>query len=357
MLAALVSFCCKDSLVPRFIPAIAVLAALLASPARADDTLASLDAGGLVLTKTDKIALVSEDLYLSIKAVKISYRFRNLTNADYEALVAFPMPDISGQGPAGITDIPDPTSDNFLKFTTKVDGKPVDSQVEQRVFLLEEGKPDVEITDRLKALKLPLLPTVEATEKAINALSEVDRKALVDAGIVYKDSYNDDKGERQVYYPSWTLRSKFWRKQVFPAGKDVIVQQDYVPSHGGVSSLVFGSPDLDAKQRKSYEKDFCTDAAFTKAAAALRKRAAADEGKTFVSYEQYLAYVITSGGNWAGPIGDFRLVVDKGDPKTLVSFCGEGVKKIGPTTFEMVVKNYVPKTDIKVLLLVSEEQK
>ncbi|MDT3377943.1 DUF4424 family protein [Labrys portucalensis] len=344
---------------PRFIPAIAVLAALLASPARADDTLASLDAGGLVLTKTDKIALVSEDLYLSIKAVKISYRFRNLTNADYEALVAFPMPDITGDGPGGITDIPDPTSDNFLKFTTKVDGKPVESQVEQRAFMKgTDGKPDVEITDRLKTLKIPMLPTIEATEKAINALSEADRKALADADIVYQDSYNaDDKGERQVYYPLWTLRSKFWRKQVFPAGKDVIVQQDYVPSHGGVSSLVFGSPDLDAKQRKSYEKDFCTDAAFTKAAAALRKRASADEGKTFVSYEQYLAYVITSGGNWAGPIGDFRLVVDKGDPKTLVSFCGEGVKKIGPTTFEMVVKNYVPKTDIKVLLLVSEERK
>lgn len=342
----------------RFIAATVLAVLLASSAARADDTMASLDAGGLVLTKTDKIALVSEDLYLSIPAVKITYRFRNLTNADYEALIAFPMPDITGQGPAGITDIPDPASDNFLKFTTRVDGKPVESQVEQRVFLPgSEGKPDTEITDRLKALKLPLLPTVEATEKAINALGEADRKALVDAGIVYQDGYNDGKGERQVYYPSWTLRSKFWRKQVFPAGRDLIVQQDYVPSHGGVSSLVFGSPDLDAEQRRSYSKDFCTDAAFTKAAAALYKRARADEGKTFSAYEQYLAYVITSGGNWAGPIGDFRLVVDKGDPKTLVSFCGEGVKKIGPTTFEMVLKNYEPKTDIKVLLLVSQENK
>ena len=38
------------------------------------------------------------------------------------------------------------------------------------------------------------------------------------------------------------------------------------------------------------------------------------------------------------PIGRFRLVVDKGAPGNLVSFCGEGVRKISPTRFEMSVK-------------------
>jgi hypothetical protein len=55
-----------------------------------------LKAGGLVLEKTDKIALVSEDLYPSPTAVKVSYCFRNLTNADTETIVAFPMPDVTG---------------------------------------------------------------------------------------------------------------------------------------------------------------------------------------------------------------------------------------------------------------------
>ncbi|GAI66158.1 unnamed protein product, partial [marine sediment metagenome] len=48
------------------------------TPALADDSSATLGAGGLVLQKTDKIALVSEDLYLSVTTVRISYRFRNL---------------------------------------------------------------------------------------------------------------------------------------------------------------------------------------------------------------------------------------------------------------------------------------
>jgi Domain of unknown function (DUF4424) len=43
---------------------LAVLA-LSGAPSRADDSTATLRAGGLALEKTDKIALVSEDLYLS----------------------------------------------------------------------------------------------------------------------------------------------------------------------------------------------------------------------------------------------------------------------------------------------------
>ena len=61
--------------------------------------------------------------------------------------------------------------------------------------------------------------------------------------------------------------------------------------------------------------------------------------------------MITSGGNWAGPIGDFRLVIDKEDAKTLVSFCGDGVRKISPTQFEQDIKNYTPTRDIDVLFL------
>ena len=52
--------------------------------------------------------------------------------------------------------------------------------------------------------------------------------------------------------------------------------------------------------------------------------------------------MLTTGGNWAvGTIGKFKLTVDKGDPKALVSFCGDNVKKIGPTTFEMTADGFL----------------
>ena len=44
-----------------------------------------------------------------------------------------------------------------------------------------------------------------------------------------------------------------------------------------------------------------------------------------------IEYVLTTGGNWAlGNIGEFNLTIDKGDPKNLVSFCGEGVDQDRP---------------------------
>jgi hypothetical protein len=134
-----------------FALALSAAPALTATFARADDSTAALKAGGLVLEKTDRIALVSEDLYLSPTAVRVSYHFRNLTNADVETIVAFPMPDITGSVDMSVA-VPDPKHDNFLRFVTRVDGKPVQSEVEQRAFLLAEGKPEVEITERLKSL-------------------------------------------------------------------------------------------------------------------------------------------------------------------------------------------------------------
>ena len=167
--------------------------ALSSAPAHADDSTATLGAGGLVLEKTDKIALVSEDLYLSPTAVKVSYRFRNLTNADIETNVAFPMPDVTGSVDMTVA-MPQPAKDNFLGFVTRVDGKQVDSQVEQRAFLTAEGKPEVEITERLKSLRVPLVPTLDAAGAALLALSEPQRKALADAEIVYADEVDEGKG-------------------------------------------------------------------------------------------------------------------------------------------------------------------
>jgi Domain of unknown function (DUF4424) len=326
---------------------LAVLA-LSGAPSRADDSTATLKAGGLALEKTDKIALVSEELYLSPTAVKVSYRFRNLTDADYETIVAFPMPDVTGSVDMTVA-MPEPGHDNFLGFATRVDGKPVDSQVEQRAFLTAEGKPQVEITERLKGLGVPLVPTMEAAGAALAALNEAQRKALADAEIVYPLDVDVGKGAHVDWVPLWTLRSKFWRKQIFPAGRDLLVEQTYTPGTGSQSTLSFGAPDLSAAQVSHYRETYCTDAAFTSAVQSLYRKANAPNAK-IGTFEEYLSYVITSGANWAGPIGTFHLVVDKGDT-TLVSFCGDGVRKIGPTTFELVAKDYIPRRDIDVLFI------
>jgi hypothetical protein len=96
-----------------------------------------------------------------------------------------------------------------------------------------------------------------------------------------------------------------------------------------------------------YADRFCTDPAFARSAQALYRRASADGSRSFQAYERYLFPAGT------GPIGTFTLIVDKGDPSTMVAFCGSDLKKIGPTTVEMVVKDSVPRRDIEVLFLKS----
>ena len=67
--------------------------------------------------------------------------------------------------------------------------------------------------------------------------------------------------------------------------------------------------------------------------------------------ERRISYVSATGANWLGPVKDFRLVVDKGRPERLVSFCLDNVKKISPTTFEVRMKDFTPERDLKILLI------
>ena len=72
-------------------------------------------------------------------------------------------------------------------------------------------------------------------------------------------------------------------------------------------------------------------------------------------WESRIGYILTTGANWSGPIGDFHLTIDKGAPENLVSFCGEGVVKTGPTRFEIRAKDFVPERDLAILFLLPRE--
>jgi len=61
-----------------------------------------------------------------------------------------------------------------------------------------------------------------------------------------------------------------------------------------------------------YQRTYCTDAAFLAAIDRLQQRA--DRTHDNYPMERRLGYILTTGGNWRSPIGDFRMVVDKGSP-------------------------------------------
>lgn len=60
----------------------------------ANNSSAELATGGLVFTKSDDIEMQSEDLFISMKEVRVQYHFYNRSDRDISTQIAFPMPDI-----------------------------------------------------------------------------------------------------------------------------------------------------------------------------------------------------------------------------------------------------------------------
>jgi hypothetical protein len=317
--------------------------ALSATPVLANDSVAELGTGGLILSRSDAVAMESEDLYISPERVAVDYVFRNNTDKDVDAIVAFPMPDIEGN-PEEMPAIPDGQSDNFLGFEVTIDGVAAKPLLEHKAFAL-----GIDIGADLKAYNVPFYPFGDAAKAALAKLPRSVAEDWVNRGIIIEDTADDGSGMKTVYAPFWQLSSTYWWRSTFPANKQVHVSHTYKPSVGGTSSVSFFYDGQFQGQYAAYKTRYCMDNAFENA---IRKAAKDDPDGYPKYFESRIAYILTTGGNWAaGNIGTFKLTVDKANPKNLVSFCGDNVRKVGPTTFEMTARDFYPDHDIDILLL------
>ena len=142
---------------------------------------------------------------------------------------------------------------------------------------------------------------------------------------------------------AWRLEAAFYWEQTFPPGEEIVVEHRYRPV---VGFSFFGDYEF-ADTAKAAK--YCMDASFVKGAKA--KLASVKNAPTPYLDEKRISYILTTANNWSGPIGSFHLVVDKGNPDALVSFCGKNVKKISPTQFEMTAKDFVPDQELEILIV------
>ncbi|EJN04053.1 DUF4424 domain-containing protein [Phyllobacterium sp. YR531] len=314
----------------------ALSALLLSSPVLANDTTAAVETGGLVYTRNSVISMEQEDLFISENEIRVDYVFRNTSNADVENIIAFPMPELQ---PVYMSDIaiPDMGSDNFLDFTVTIDGKPIKPELQQRGYVA-----GLDITDVLVANNIPISPQNPSVRQAVENLDSSLKQEWENRGILQD---NDE----YALAPAWVLKSTYWWVGHFPAGKDVRVSHRYKPSVGGTVSLNF-DPDDNRTHGPNFEhaQKYCRDKNFNQSVAKIAKKAGPERTAL---YENWISYILTTGGNWAGPIKKFKLTIDKGDTDNLISFCGDNVKKIGPTTFEMTAQDFWPERDLEILLL------
>lgn len=324
------------------------LAALAAAPAGANDSTSELAAGGLVLTKSAAIEMRSEDLYISEARVRVRYSFVNTTPAPITVTVAFPLPNITTNGYDDMFSVPVDSATDFLGFSTLVDGQPVKMQLEQRA--MQRG---LDRTALLRRLGVPLAPWRKATGAALSRLPRARQDELVKLGLAV-DSQDQDQGPtvRLHLEGVWTLKTTFYWTQTFPPGRPLAVEHSYTPSVGSYVTTELAplrpSPDPDqAKAQAKARRDYCVGDDLMATVRDSQKPPATMP----LYYDNYLEYVLVTGANWKGPIGDFHMTIDKGSAANLVSFCGEGVRKTRPTTFEVRYANFTPARNVKVLLL------
>jgi hypothetical protein len=312
----------------------------LPAPALANDSAAAIGIGGLELTRSDAITMDSEDLFLSQGEVRVRYRFTNRSDHDVETLVSFPVPDIPRELPDDLGDRSAPDYRD-LAFRTTVNGAPVTLDYVERAEVA--GR---DVTARLIALDWPLRWTsllVEQGESFLDRLTPAQVSAYLREGLLRRSA------EDGTLVPAWNLITHVTRRQLFPAGKTVEVTHRYVPLVGGSVGGNLDPERRDSENFAAHRKDFCLDAAFV--AGLDRRLGVKPAGERPFYIENWLRYILRSGANWRGPIGAFRLVVDKGKPGNLVSFCMDGVSKIAPTLFEVRKTNFEPKGDIDVLIV------
>jgi hypothetical protein len=299
----------------------------------ANDTSSELAAGGLIFTKSDDIEMQSEDLFISMNEVHVQYHFYNHSNRDIAIQVAFPMPDIPyGAGDFNFV-IPTNDPENILGFTTTVNGRPVAASVERKALL--DG---IDKTEDLRKLGVPIAPNL--TQK-YDYLSQETWDQLVRLRLVQDTTKADG-----YIQPSWTLKTTYYWQQTFSAHHETIIDHYYRPSVGSVvpvpASYLLKEPFiLQFDQSKGLNR-FCIDQTFLNAT--VRSPNATWERHS-------LEYILVTGANWSGPINNFRLVVDKGSPDNLVSFCGQNVRKISPTQFEVRISQFIPTSDLSILIL------
>lgn len=313
---------CRKRIVSiKKILAFAVVAATLAMPAGANDSIAGLGVGGLTLLRTAEISMAAETLTIRPDRVTIQYRFLNRTARDIEAIVAFPLPDVPAEyrESDGIGVQPDPV--NFVGFTVAVDGRPVRPQGELRAFVGQR-----EVTALLRRHNVPLSHFDANLPRALAQLPGPARRELT--GVVSFPS----SGEPE---PQWTMRTRYFWTQRFPAGREVAVEHSYRPAAGAV---LITREDWASTLRQN---DLCIDAAGSAQWEPVIARA--EYGTV-----SFVDYILTTARNWHGPIGAFRLIVEDSNPNGVAHGCFDGLRRVSATRVEATLADFVPQRELRV---------
>jgi hypothetical protein len=308
-------------------------------PALADDSSASIGAGGLVVLKNEKrIAMAKEVLTIGLNKVKVDYEFRNDTDDSVTTMVAFPIPAYTWSADPKAT----PEQAGFDDFKLTIEGKPTKFTIEIRAKA--KGK---DVTALLKADGIDIAsfghdedssgPTFAEFDK----LSAAQKAVLVKAGIVDSNIGEKDAGTKDdpIYsHPHWSVEKKYYWTQTFPPHSTVHISHEYTPVLGGnfVEKADFVAVAPNAPPEKL---EAGTYRAFT-----------VPELRSVCLSEPLRKHMVETAHD---PNNDFRRIerppVKTKDDFYAISFCWPGpVTKVSANEFKATATDLIPKSELRI---------
>jgi hypothetical protein len=362
---------------PRSFCRLAILptAFLLLTPslAVADDSAASIAAGGLVPRREIRIVMAKEVLRISDKKVIVDYDFRNNSDQDVTTEVAFPIPPYG----FGFVDGPSPEEQSFKSFKLWVNGKPVQYESEATATL--NGK---DVTAFLKAKKIDIstfghfIDHVDSKHQEVidaqdfSRLPHADKDQLVKAGTF--------KLDRDLPEGQWTVHVQYHWTQTFPAHSTIHIRHEYLPVVGYsplsvamvASTLDSGEVKKQAQLKNNINDQldhnilpyFCTEPAFLRtllhdliSGNSMPPPKNLEETGEIEFGSSWVDFILTSANTWQRPIEDFTLIIERGrseqGAKRLISFCSPAngkVEKLDADHFQVHLTNFVPTSELRI---------
>ena len=344
--------------------ALALLAGA-AGPALAQESTQELPLGGLSIARTPDatLSIDSADIVINPDSVVAKYRITNTGVAPASVTLGFTIPELDYSDPDVSYAIPASDPMNFVGLATKIAGKPGGFAFAQSAVL--DGK---DISATLRQYKLAMVP-VGTFQNQVAALPPEQRAKLEQTGAIAEVG-NDAQGN-PLYFPKWTVRTAGSKRFVFPPAQPVDIEIRYRTSVGMSLDTPLRLPLRNerglAPQVQFRRVEYCIDDAFypgldkiaalpgpvpagAPGASGAPLAPTPQEANTNRLRERRMIFALKHLVA-LGPVKDFRLVVDKGRPDRVVSFCLENLKRISPTAFEMRAVDYTPTRDLKVLTI------
>ena len=216
---------------PKIWPLLCAFLWLSSSNVSANDTIAELSTGGLLFKKSADISMLSEELFISLKSIRVKYKFKNNKPTAALVTVAFPLPDIGQDVFENNVAIPSPQHANFLSFSTKVNGVSQETKLELRA--VHNG---TDFSEHLRHLGVPITTQFAEAELALKNLSVDAKIDLSNLGLVSITP----AASGDLITPRWAIKTTYYWEQLFPPKEIVEIEHAYQPSVGRAFDLALG---------------------------------------------------------------------------------------------------------------------